>query len=235
VFSLRQLRYRSLGDYDENTIDTFGKGRSELQTELDQATSLEQAVKLVQNRLDDLKTIYISDLECDSSASGSLFLDTLRQSIATLTAANNTISGSAPQQTISTTWFSDNGLILKLLQALICVGILVSLFSLTRSAPLAWMTILLLSVLIGVEIAIQLDKDNHENSAGSLMPASVPQLTTIRVDSKILLDNLGDALNTIDRAIAQAEEVKKTRLHQWNRRNARTFEFSSDVDCCVVS
>jgi len=190
-------------------LTLFGKGRSELQTELDQATSLEQVVKLVQNRLDDLKTMYIGDLSVTQARLALFFLDTLRQSIASLTAANNTkVSGSDPQQTISKTWFSDNGLILKLLQALICVGILVSLSSLTRSAPLAWMTILLLSVLIGLEVALQLDKDNQENSAGSLMPTQASQLT-MRVDSKVLLDNLGDALNTIDRAIAQAEVVNK--------------------------
>lgn len=189
-------------------LTLFGKGRGELQTELDQATSLEQVVKLVQNRLDDLKTMYIGDLSVTQARLALFFLDTLRQSIASLTAANNTkVSGSDPQQTISKTWFSDNGLILRLLQALICVGILASLFSLTRSAPLAWMTILLLSVLIGLE-ALQLGNLNQENSAGSLMPASAPQLT-MRVDSKVLLDNLGDALNTIDRAISQAEQVKK--------------------------
>jgi hypothetical protein len=70
------------------------------------------------------------------------------------------------------------------------------------------MGILLISVLIGLEVATQLDKDFHENSPGSLQLRSASQLN-VRVDSKVLLDNLADALNTIDRAVAQAEEVQK--------------------------
>lgn len=191
-------------------LTLFSKERSELQTEIDKATSLDAVVKLVQHRLDDLKSMYIGDLSVAQARLALFFLDTLRQSVATLAAANETkVSCPDPQQTISNSErFSPNSLILKLLQVLICVGILVSLFSLTRSAPLAWMAILLMSLLIGLEVAIQLDLDNHENSPGSLQPMEAPQLN-VRVDSKVLLDNIADALNTIDRAVAQAEEVKK--------------------------
>jgi hypothetical protein len=68
------------------------------------------------------------------------------------------------------------------------------------------MAILLISLLIGLEVAIQLDT-SHENSSG-LQALEVPQIIT-RVDSKVLLDNIADALNTIDRAVAQTEAVKK--------------------------
>lgn len=186
-------------------LTLFSKERSELQTELDKATSLDQVVKLVQNRVDDLKTVYIGDLSVAQARLALFFLDTLRQSVATLTAAKETKSYPDPQQIISTTRFSPNSLILKLLQVLICIGILASLFSLTGDAPLAWMAILLMSLLIGLE-AIKLDKDNQENIPGSLQPIEAP---IVGINSNVLLDNLADALNTIDRAVAQAEEVKK--------------------------
>lgn len=189
-------------------LTLFSKERSELQTEIDKATSLDAVVKLVQNRLDDLKSMYISDLSVAQARLALFFLDTLRQSVATLTAVNEKqVSCPEPQQiTSGATQFSPNS-ILKLLQVLICAGILGSLFSLTRSAPLAWMGILLTSLLIGLEVAIQLDKGNQENSSG-LQSMEAPQLS-VRVDSKVLLDNIADALNTIDRAVAQAEAVKK--------------------------
>jgi len=188
-------------------LTLFSKGRSELQTEIAQATSIEQVVKLVQNQLNDLKTMYIGDLSVAQARLALFFLDTLRQSVAILTAANETkISCPDPQLISEPT--RPNSLILKLLQVIICVGILGLLFSLTESDPLAWMVILLMSLLIGLEVALQLDKGNPENSPSFLQPMSAPQLT-VRVDSKVLLDNIADALNTIDRAVAQAEEVKK--------------------------
>jgi len=190
-------------------LTLFSKGRSELQTEIDQATSIEQVVKLVQNRLNDLKTMYIGDLSVAQARLALFFLDTLRQSVAILTAANETkFSRPASHQIISQgTWFSPNS-ILKLLQVLICVGILGLLFSLTESDPLAWMVILLMSLLIGLEVALQLSKVKPEKGPDSLELLEAPQLT-VRVNSKVLLDNIADALNTIDRAVAQAEEVKK--------------------------
>ena len=187
-------------------LTLFSKGRSELQTEIDQTTSLEQAVKLVQDRLDDLKTMYIGDLSVTQARLALFFLDTLRQSTATLTAVKETKS-SPPQQITSQAPRFSQSLILKLLQLLICIGILFSLFSLARSAPLAWMAILLMSLLIGLEAAIQLDKNYR--TIGFLQPVEAPLLNA-GVDSKLLLDNLADALNTIDRAVVQAEEVKKT-------------------------
>ena len=132
-------------------LTLFSKGRSELQTEIDQATSIDAVVKLVQNRMNDLKTMYIGDLSVVQARLALFFLDTLRQSVAILTAANETkFSRPASQQIISQgRWFSPNS-ILKLLQVLICVGILGLLFSLTESDPLAWMVILLMSLLIGL-------------------------------------------------------------------------------------
>ena len=45
------------------TLSTlFGKERSKLQTELDEATSLKQVVKLVQSRVNNLEKTYIGEL-----------------------------------------------------------------------------------------------------------------------------------------------------------------------------
>lgn len=185
-----------------NTLLTlFSKGRSELQTEIDRATSLDAVVKLLQNRLNDLKSIYIGDLSVAQARLALFFLEVLQQSVATIAAANET-KLPPQQQIISEATFSPNN-ILKLLQGLICISILVSLFSLTSSEPLAWMGILLMFLLLGLEVAIQLNK----NTSDSVTLPAAPQIN-VRVDSKILLDNIADALNTIDRAVAQAEEVK---------------------------
>lgn len=190
-------------------LTLFSKERSELQTEVDKATSLQQVVKLVQNRLDSIERNYIGDLSVTQVRLVNFFLDTLRQSLATLTAADETrVKDAELQQTIKVATRSPNNLILKLLQVMVCIGILVSLFSLTRDDPGAWMAILLMSLLVGLEVALQFDKNNQANRTGS------PQLVedtqaSVRVDSKVLLDNLADALSTIDLAVTRAEEVKK--------------------------
>ncbi len=191
-------------------LTLFNKERSEVHTEIDKATSIEQVVKLIQNRLDDLERSYVGELSVAQVRLASLFLETLRQSLATITAASEMrVEKPESGQIINqATRFSPKSLILKLLQGLICVGILGASFSLTRTAPEAWMVILLISLLVGLEVTLQLDKDNHENSSDSPVHREALQLTA-GIDSKVLLDNLADALNTIDRAIAQAEEMKK--------------------------
>ena len=188
------------------TLSTlFGKERSKLQTELDEATSLKQVVKLVQSRVDNLEKTYIGELSVTQVRLVNLFLDTLRQSLSTLTAANETQSNLEPEQIATQARrLSPNNFILKLLQAIVCIGILASLFSLTRTEPGSWMPILLISVLIGLEVALQLGK----NQSSSFQPVEVPKLP-VRVDSNALLDNLAEALNTIDIAVAQVEEVNK--------------------------
>ncbi|MBG1269733.1 hypothetical protein [Nostoc sp. WHI] len=189
------------------TITTlFSQEHNQLQTEIDNLTSIEQVVKLVQNRLDNLERIYISELNVAQVRLASFFLDTLRQSIATLTAANfQKIAPIEPKQiTNPATKFAPNTLILKLLKALIYIGILGWLFHLTETTPGAWMAILLASVLLGLEVVLQLDKNNS---------TSVEQLELaqpiLRVDSKVLLANIADALNTIDLAVARFEEGNK--------------------------
>ena len=188
------------------TLSTlFGKERSKLQTELDEATSLKQVVKLVQSRVDNLEKTYIGELSVTQVRLVNLFLDTLRQSLSTLTAANETQSNLEPEQVATQARrLSPNNFILKLLQAIVCIGILASLFSLARTEPGSWMPILLMSVLIGLEVALQLGK----NQSSSFQPVEVPKLP-VRVDSNALLDNLAEALNTIDIAVAQVEEVNK--------------------------
>jgi hypothetical protein len=192
-------------------LSLFGKERSKLETEIDKANNPNQVVKLVQNRLDDLERSYIGELSIAQVRLASFFLDTLRQSIGTLTAANETrISQPEPQQISNQARrFPSNSSILKVLQGLISLSILGSLFSLTQDAPGAWMAILLTIVLVGLEVVLQLDKGNPENPIASTQPVEVSQPPMVQIDSKVLLDNLADALNTIDLAVASTEQVKK--------------------------
>ncbi|WP_026733240.1 hypothetical protein [Fischerella sp. PCC 9605] len=189
----------------------FSEERNQLQTEIEKATSVEQVVKLVQNQLDNLERIYISELNVAQIRLASFFLDTLRQSIATLAAAHQTQVTLPEQKQITNpaTNFSPNKLILKLLKGLIYVGLLGWLFSLTDTTLGAWMAILLTSLLLGLEVVLQLEKDNQQNNSTSVELLKLPQ-PMLRVDSKVLLDNLGDALNTIDQAVARVETGNKS-------------------------
>ncbi len=187
----------------------FSEERNQLQTDIDNTTNIEEIVKLVQNRLDNLERIYIEKLNLAQIRLASFFLDTLRQSIATLAAANYSQIAPIEQTQFpnpSTNLFSSR-LILKLLKGLIYIGILSSLFSLTKTSPGAWMAILLTSILLGVEVVLQLELRSQQNSMSSeLLELPKPML---RVDSKVFLDHLGDALNTIDLAVARVEEWNK--------------------------
>lgn len=188
----------------------FSEERNQLQTEIDESTSVEQVVKLVQNRIDHLERIYISELNVAQVRLASFFLDALRQSIATLAAPQvSQITLPEPKQiTNQIINLSPNKLILKLLKALIYIGILSWLFYLTETTPGAWMAILLASVLIGLEVVLQLDKNTQEITSNLTELRELPQ-PTLKFDSKILLDNLGDALNTIDLAVARVEQGNK--------------------------
>lgn len=192
-------------------LTLFSKERSELQTQIEQATSVEQVVKLVQSRLDNLERSYVGELSVAQVRLVSFFLETLRQSLATLTAANETKveKPEAQPSTDQAKWFSSKSLILKILQGLICIGILDSLFSLAQHAPGAWMDILLVSLLVGLEVVSQLDKREHRadtSDSSQLMEALQP---VVQVDSNILLDNIADALNTIDQAVVRTQDVQK--------------------------
>ncbi len=187
----------------------FSEERNQLQTDIDNTTNIEEIVKLVQNRLDNLERIYIEKLNLAQVRLASFFLDTLRQSIATLAAANYSQIAPTEQKqfTNPATKLFSSRLILKLLKGLIYIGILGSLFSLTKTTPGAWMAILLTSLLLGIEVVLQLELNNQQNSISSeLLELPKPML---RVDSKVFLDHLGDALNTIDLAVARVEEWNK--------------------------
>lgn len=189
-------------------LTLFGKEQPELETELSNATTTEQVVKLVQNRLDHLEKSYIGQLNVAQVRLASLFLDTLRQSITTLSAANEIQLIPEPQQIINQAIKFPNKLILKVLQALISLGIIGSLFSLTKTDPGVWMGILLMFVLVGLEVALQLDKNNQKNISDLAIEANQPT-PVLRIDSKVLLDNLADALAIIDNAVARLEEGNK--------------------------
>lgn len=185
------------------TLSTlFNNERQSLQKDIQKATSLEQVVKLVQNKLDNLEKNYIGELSISQVRQVAFFLEILRQSLATLTAANEKQPELANK--IVNQPASPKDLILKGLQGLVGLGIFGELFSLTPTAPGAWMAILLTSVLVGVEVTLQLDKrkPDSEQPQAAIKPS-------IQVDSNILLDNITDALNTIDLAVASASTVKK--------------------------
>jgi len=99
----------------------FSEERNQLQAEIDKATSVEEVVKLVQNRIDHLERIYISELNVAQVRLASFFLDALRQSIATLAApqVSQITLPEAKPITNQITKLSANRLILKLLKALI--------------------------------------------------------------------------------------------------------------------
>lgn len=183
-------------------LTLFGKERSELETEINQATGQKQVVKLVQSRLDSLEKSYIGELNVKQVRLVKLLLDTLRQSLTIATTKETTIlEPEAKQSTGQAKQSSRNRLILKLLQGLLCIGILASLFSLAQDTPAAWMAILLVSVLVGLEVVL-FDKDNQEETYFTTQP--ILQLP-VPVDSKVLLDNVADALDSIDRAVTQTE------------------------------
>ncbi len=185
------------------TLSTlFNNERQSLQKDIQKATSLEQVVKLVQNKLNNLEKNYIGELSISQVRQVAFFLETLRQSLATLTAANEKPPELANK--IINQPASPKDLILKGLQGLVGLGIFGELFSLTPTAPGAWMAILLTSVLVGVEVTLQLDKrkPDSEQPQAAIKPS-------IQVDSNVLLDNITDALNTIDLAVASASTVKK--------------------------
>lgn len=188
-------------------LTLFSEGRSELQAAIDKATKLEQVVQLIQNQLNSLEQAYLKELSMTQARLLFFLLEILRQSINTLLAVNETrVVDAQPQQIVSPASNSPKSLILRLLQGIVCIGILGVLFSLTSTEPAAWMGILLISLLVGLEVAFE-DQDNHKNIPGSLQIGEAPQ-KLVQIDSKILLDNLSDALNTIDLAIASVIEEK---------------------------
>lgn len=191
-------------------LTLFNKERNFLETEIDKATSLKQVVQLVQTRLDNLERNYIGELSISQVRLVKFFLDTLRQSLVALSAANETALSYPNSEAIlnQVKQVPPNRFILKVLQGVISLGILGTLFALTQETPAAWMAVLLMSVLIGLEAALQLEKGNRNNSLDT-QPLEAIQ-AGVQVDSKFLLDNLADALGTIDRAVAQVSEAQKS-------------------------
>lgn len=182
----------------------FSKERGELETEIDKATSMKQVVQLVQTKIDNLEKSYIGELSVSQVRLVKFFLDTLRQSIGTLSTADEAtlIQQNIEQIIDRTKKSSPNKLLLKVLQIPIGVGIFTSLFSLIDDTPGVWMPILLVTVLAGLEVALQLDKSGKQDNV-ELSQSLAALQPSIQVDSKFFLDNLADILSTIDRAVAQ--------------------------------
>jgi len=184
-------------------LTLFGKERNNLETEIEQTTSHKQVVKLVQAQLDSLEKSYIGELNVRQVRLVKILLDTLRQSLFNInTIASETVIASPERQTIQADR-SPSSLLLKLLQLLVGLAILVSLFSLTEATPAAWMTILLLCVLVGLQAVVRFNKAHDQaDYPSSPAPQHVP------VDSKILLDDLASALSSIDQAVAETQVQK---------------------------
>lgn len=187
-------------------ISIFNEERNQLQTEINSLTSIEEVVKLIQNRLDNIERIYLSELNIIQVRLAGFFLDVLRQSIPNLAAVQIAqIASTQPKKNTNLALMSSpNRLILKVLKVLLYVGILGWLFYLTKTTPGAWMGILLASILLGLEVLLQLDK--NDSSSQEIMEVALPVL---KIDSQILLDNLADALNTIDLVVALFAESHK--------------------------
>lgn len=187
-------------------VDIFNAERNQLQAEINNLGDVEDVVKLIQNRLDNLERIYISELNLTQVRLAAFFLDVLRQSITTLTAVKIAQFASKEHKFINNLPFksSPNRLILRLLKIILYVGILGWLYYLTENTPGAWMGILLACVLIGLEVVLQLDKNNST-------PQEVREVIqpVLKVESNILLDNLADALNTIDLVVERFAESDK--------------------------
>ncbi|WP_013325373.1 hypothetical protein [Gloeothece verrucosa] len=188
----------------------FNEQRSQLQNEIDKASSVERVITSLQNRLDNLERNYTGQLTITQVRLASFFIDSLRQSIATLAAtklSQSSLDESQGRINLNPK-LSSNQLILKVLQVLICIGILGSLLSLNRIPPGAWMAILLTFVLVGLEIVFQLDKNHSSSNSGSDQVLELPQ-PILQVNSQILLDHLADALATIDQAVSSVEGNKR--------------------------
>ncbi|HIK27383.1 MAG: hypothetical protein N3E45_13470 [Oscillatoriaceae bacterium SKW80] len=191
-----------------NLLTLFNKERHLLEMEIDKATNLEQVVKLIHERIDAIERAYIGELNISQVRLASFFLETLRQSIAALAAANTIQAQTKATVTEKRKNFSSLS-ITRLIQALICTLIIGELFSLTEQAPGAWMLILLTAVLVGLEVSPQVNKSDREKNENSTQLEELTQ-PAIRVNSKVLLDNLADALNTIEQAVTRAKETNKS-------------------------
>ncbi|MBD2307609.1 hypothetical protein H6G17_19235 [Chroococcidiopsis sp. FACHB-1243] len=187
----------------------FNESRSDLHSDIERATSLEQVVKVVQNRLDELERSYLGELSIAQVRLASFFLEVLRQSLNTLSAIDSTQASSIEQgQIVSrTSRFSPKNLILKLLQGLSCIGILGALFSSYSNSSQAWIAILLLFLLVGLEVVFQLNVSQENRLDSAILKDVLP--SKVQVDKSAILNSLGDALNSIDLAVA-ASETKKT-------------------------
>ncbi|PSB45075.1 hypothetical protein C7B80_18245 [Cyanosarcina cf. burmensis CCALA 770] len=186
----------------------FNESRSDLHSEIERATSLEQVVKVVQNRLDELERSYVGELSIAQVRLASFFLEVLRQSLNTLSAIDYMQASSTEQgQIVSrTSKLSPKNLILKLLQGLSCIGILGALFSSYSNSSQVWIAILLLFLLVGLEVVFQLNASQENRLDSAVLKEFLP--SKVQVDKSALLNSLGDALNTIDLAVAASENNK---------------------------
>ncbi|BAB72669.1 hypothetical protein ACN23B_03550 [Anabaena sp. FACHB-709] len=186
----------------------FSEESNQLQTEINNLSNIEDVVKLVQNKLDNIERIYISELNITQVRLAAFFLDVLRQSIPILGAVEIDQIETVEHKQITNLALtsSPHRLILKVLKVLLYVGILGWLFYLTNTTPGAWMGILLASVLLGLEVVLQLEKND----------ANLPEVKEVArptptVESTILLAQLADALNTIDLVVARFAESDKAK------------------------
>ncbi|MBV9385668.1 MAG: hypothetical protein JOZ78_04485 [Chroococcidiopsidaceae cyanobacterium CP_BM_ER_R8_30] len=205
-------------------LTLFRQERSALETEIEQTTSRQHVVRLIQSKIDTLEQSYISQLSVNQVRLVKSFIDTLRQSIAAFTAAGETTDAASGPERIVNQAPRVNRFILKLLQVLASLGIFASSFSLTQDNPSAWMVILLMSLLVGLEVVLQFSKDDSQarlnmtksscdppcygGSSSLTQPVKASQ-SLVQVDSKLLLDDLAEAFSSIDRVVAQTAGVQK--------------------------
>ncbi|BCL36592.1 hypothetical protein [Nostoc sp. MS1] len=187
-------------------VAIFSEERNQLQTDINNLDNVEDVVKVIQKRLDNIESSYIKELNVTQVRLAAFFLDVLRQSIVNITAVKIAQIPFKVEQNVYHKSFKSypNRLILKFLKILLYVGILGWLFYLTETTSAAWMGLLLTFVLLGLEVVLQLDENDSS-------PQEVRELIqpVLKVDSNVILDNLVDALNTIDLIVARFAESDK--------------------------
>ena len=197
----------------------FDERRSDLRAKLEQAEGLQHTVSLLQAELDTMQNRYIGTLTAPQARVVSPMLAVLPLAVGILAAVNEPkvwhetpkrARGSdkpRPSWPSGLRWLTRidladiNVQVLKvrMLQGLICLGLLSGLLLWTRETLTAWPAMLLVVSLVFLEVsgmprARRVGPSGHPDAAGG------PKVT-VDVDANMLLDGLASALDVIDRAV----------------------------------
>jgi len=195
----------------------FAEGRADLQAAVEQASNLDEVVKLIHQRLHRLQTTYLNQLSVAQARLAASFLEVLRIAFTSLMAANKTALyyQQATQDRGPGRFPSRQILLPRLLQAGIFVGLFWWLFALTSTLLSAWIPLVLLMALAGLEGVILVGWPpslrlpviwkllSRGDNPARHPPSTNAPLIIVRVEGKRLLDALAEALSLIDRVVAE--------------------------------